>query len=167
MNLMSNSLKFTTKGFISVSLYMSELSNEKKLKYSLAGREKFRRGSVGPLDSLESQIEQHKKLNIEIEDTGVGMKPRDLNKLFKTFGKLNDTHKINKNGTGLGLNITKRIVNSMDGEITVESEENKGTIFKIYVILAVKNMEELSNKRSKKLNSGSVNSLKFGLKNLN
>ena len=78
-----------------------------------------------------------KQLNIEIEDTGVGMKARDLKKLFKTFGKLNDTHKINKNGTGLGLNITKKIVQSMDGEVRVESEEGKGTKFIIYVILAV------------------------------
>lgn len=51
------------------------------------------------------------------------MKSQDLKKLFKTFGKLNDTQKINKNGTGLGLNISKRIVQSMGGEITVESEE--------------------------------------------
>lgn len=82
------------------------------------------------------------------------MKARDLKKLFKTFGKLQDTHKINKSGTGLGLNISKRIVNSMDGEINVESEENVGTKFLIYVILAVKNADDdqANNKRSTKLN---------------
>ena len=51
-----------------------------------------------------------KKLVMRVEDTGIGIGEENLSKLFKLFGKLDDDHKLNKNGTGLGLNITKRIV---------------------------------------------------------
>jgi len=46
----------------------------------------------------------------KVSDTGVGIKPDDLNKLFKFFGKLADSSKINKGGMGLGLTISKMIV---------------------------------------------------------
>ena len=78
-----------------------------------------------------------KKLIITIEDTGVGIKESDLSKLFKYFGKLKDQHNINKKGTGLGLNISKRIVESMGGEISVESKLGKGTKFSMFVIIQV------------------------------
>jgi signal transduction histidine kinase len=80
-----------------------------------------------------------KWLKIEIEDTGIGIKTQDLNKLFKYFSMLKDDHKINTKGTGLGLNITKRIVESMGGQIAVESKVNKGTKFNMRVIIQIKN----------------------------
>jgi signal transduction histidine kinase len=46
----------------------------------------------------------------EIEDSGVGIKQEDLNRLFKFFGKLQDTQGINSGGMGLGLSISKMIV---------------------------------------------------------
>lgn len=70
---------------------------------------------------------------ITIEDTGLGIKKDDLQKLFKHFGKLKDKKKINEKGTGLGLNISRRIVESMGGTINVESEYKKGTKFIIIV----------------------------------
>jgi hypothetical protein len=80
-----------------------------------------------------------RKLLIEIEDTGIGIKNEDLSKLFKYFGKLKDTQSINKKGTGLGLNISRRIVQSMGGEISISSELKKGTKFSIYVMVGIKN----------------------------
>ncbi len=56
-------------------------------------------------------------MKIVIEDTGMGIKQSDLNKLFKHFGKLKDKKKLNTKGTGLGLNISKKIVESMGGTI--------------------------------------------------
>ena len=70
---------------------------------------------------------------ITIEDTGLGIKKEDLQKLFKHFGKLKDKKKINEKGTGLGLNISRRIVESMGGTINVESEYKKGTKFTMIV----------------------------------
>jgi signal transduction histidine kinase len=86
---------------------------------------------------VDVSVKVQKKLNIIIEDTGVGIKETDLNKLFKYFGKLKDQHNVNKKGTGLGLNISKRIVESMGGEVTVESIVDKGTKFSMYVIIQV------------------------------
>ncbi|MCX7988869.1 MAG: PAS domain S-box protein [Thermodesulfovibrio sp.] len=64
---------------------------------------------------------------IEIEDTGSGISKENLKKIFNPFF----TTKIN--GTGLGLAISKKIIDEHGGIIKVESEENKGTIFKIYL----------------------------------
>lgn len=64
---------------------------------------------------------------IEIEDTGIGISKENLKKIFNPFF----TTKIN--GTGLGLAISKKIIDEHGGIIKVESEENKGTVFKIYL----------------------------------
>lgn len=61
--------------------------------------------------------------------------------MFKTFGKLKDSQSVNKKGTGLGLNISQRIVASMGGEITIESEVKKGSKFKMFFYINVKNPE--------------------------
>jgi two-component system phosphate regulon sensor histidine kinase PhoR len=58
----------------------------------------------------------------EIEDSGIGIKSEDLNKLFKFFGKLSDPLNINKGGMGLGLTISKMIIDSMNGDLIVKSE---------------------------------------------
>lgn len=49
-------------------------------------------------------------ITTDVSDTGIGIQPDDLKKLFKFFGKLSDTKSINKGGMGLGLTICKMIV---------------------------------------------------------
>jgi signal transduction histidine kinase len=66
------------------------------------------------------------------------MKPNDMKKLFKLFGKLKDRKNMNKNGTGLGLNICKRIVESMGGEIKAESKYGVGTTFSMTMVVGIK-----------------------------
>ena len=70
-----------------------------------------------------------------VKDTGVGIGRKDLDKLFKYFGKLQQTSGMNEKGTGLGLMISKRIVESMGGEITVKSKLGKGTEFIMYILI--------------------------------
>jgi signal transduction histidine kinase len=53
-----------------------------------------------------------------VEDTGLGIKEEDKNKLFKLFGFLEQTRNINANGIGLGLVIADQIVNQFSGKIT-------------------------------------------------
>eukprot|EP00347_Sterkiella_histriomuscorum_P005611 403355932 len=69
-----------------------------------------------------------------IEDTGIGIQESDLSQLFKFFGKLVSASQINKGGMGLGLNISKLIVNQLKGQISVHSNYKKGTTF-IFTIL--------------------------------
>ncbi|HHU6749682.1 TPA: ATP-binding protein [Staphylococcus pseudintermedius] len=66
---------------------------------------------------------------LTVEDTGVGIAPQHLEKLFERFYKVDSARKRGSQGTGLGLFITRMIVNAHGGHIRVESELDKGTKF--------------------------------------
>ena len=60
----------------------------------------------------------------------MGIKQEEISKLFQMYGFLESTKKLNTKGIGLGLYISKKIVNIFEGEISVTSEVNKGSNFK-------------------------------------
>ena len=60
-------------------------------------------------------------VRIEVVDNGTGISEANQQKLFKMFGYLNETQVLNSQGIGLGLYITKMIVNAFDGEVGVRS----------------------------------------------
>jgi signal transduction histidine kinase len=66
-------------------------------------------------------------LKISIIDTGIGMEERDIENLFNLFGKLDDNAQINKQGTGLGLFISKQLCQKLGGDIFVQSQKGAGT----------------------------------------
>jgi CheY-like chemotaxis protein len=68
-------------------------------------------------------------LTVMVTDTGIGIKTEDLTKLFGSFQRLEEDKNRNIEGTGLGLNITMRLVKMMDGTIDVSSKYGKGTTF--------------------------------------
>jgi PAS domain S-box-containing protein len=68
-----------------------------------------------------------------IEDTGIGIKAEDLDKLFIPFSQLDRSSTKLYQGTGLGLSISKELVNKMGGDITVSSEYGKGTTFRVSI----------------------------------
>ncbi|MFA5267453.1 MAG: ATP-binding protein [Methanoregula sp.] len=70
-----------------------------------------------------------KEVRISVADTGIGIKPEDLEKLFRPFTQVETGLTRQYDGTGLGLSISKRLVTLMGGTITVESEWGKGSIF--------------------------------------
>lgn len=70
-------------------------------------------------------------INVKISDTGIGMKPEEKNKLFQEFFRAKNEFTRGVSGTGLGLTIVKRIVDSYHGKIEVDSEYEKGTTFNI------------------------------------
>ena len=78
---------------------------------------------------------------IKVKDEGVGIKKEDSEKLFKKFSRIENHLTSKTQGNGLGLYITKQLVESMNGSITFESEENKGTTF--IVSFPVYNEEEV------------------------
>jgi signal transduction histidine kinase len=67
-------------------------------------------------------------VKIRISDTGIGIKEENVKSIFDPFF----TTKAPDRGTGLGLSVSLRIVESMEGEIRVESEEGKGSTFEVY-----------------------------------
>ena len=68
---------------------------------------------------------------IQIKDSGVGIKKEDFNKIFKKFSRLENHLTSKTQGNGLGLYITKEIVEKMSGTINFTSEIGKGTTFEI------------------------------------
>lgn len=72
-------------------------------------------------------------LLITIKDTGIGIRKEDIDKLFSSFGKTGMNKEAGIKGTGLGLLICKRLVNLMDGRISVESDLGTGTTFKVAI----------------------------------
>lgn len=71
------------------------------------------------------------QLNMSVSDTGIGIKPEDLNKLFKSFQQVDSRRNRNIEGTGLGLAITQSLVELMGGKITVKSVYEKGSTFSL------------------------------------
>lgn len=72
-------------------------------------------------------------LMISIKDTGRGIKPEQLDKLFTKFSRLEEDKNTTIEGTGLGLAITKRLVEMMNGKIVVQSTYGKGSTFIVYL----------------------------------
>ncbi len=68
---------------------------------------------------------------IEVKDTGIGIKENDLDKIFKRFYRVDKTRSRETGGSGLGLSISKNVIKKHGGNISVISELNKGTTFKI------------------------------------
>lgn len=68
-------------------------------------------------------------LTFSCADTGQGIKPEDMKKLFDPFSRIEEQRNRNVEGTGLGMSITKNLLHLMDSELEVESEYGKGSVF--------------------------------------
>ncbi len=107
INLISNALKFTENGKIRVSAAIHEKQD---------------------VDLW---------LQISVSDTGIGIASEQMNKLFKSFTQLDSSITRNYGGTGLGLYISKQLVNMMGGEIWAESIPGQGSTFNFTVKLGI------------------------------
>ncbi|GGP79061.1 ATP-binding protein [Shewanella ulleungensis] len=79
---------------------------------------------------IRCQVSTNHQCKISVADTGYGFAADDVTRLFKPFDRLG-AETSNINGTGIGLVITRELVERMQGEITVESELNKGSCFSL------------------------------------
>ncbi len=114
MNLLSNAVKYTPEGG-RISLTISEKA--------------ARRPQIGCYEFI-------------FEDNGIGMSPEFAECIFDPFSRAKDT-RVNKiQGTGLGMSITKTIVDMMDGNIKVESELGVGSRFTVTIYLKIRGKEE-------------------------
>jgi CheY-like chemotaxis protein/anti-sigma regulatory factor (Ser/Thr protein kinase) len=82
-----------------------------------------------------AQFDKHSTLRFTISDTGIGMSKEYLEKLYLPFTQEDSTTKNKYGSTGLGMAITKNIVDMMNGQIDVESEKGKGTTFTVTMTL--------------------------------
>lgn len=98
-NLISNSIKFTHSGEVKVEVKKADTKNE------------------------------HIELEFRVSDTGIGISHEDMDKLFKSFSQVDGSITRKFGGTGLGLVISKQLVEMMGGRIWAESEEGKGSTF--------------------------------------
>ena len=70
-----------------------------------------------------------KQFRIEVEDTGIGIREEDIDKLFMAFQQLDASMAKKYQGTGIGLALVRRIVENQGGEVGVKSTFGKGSIF--------------------------------------
>lgn len=89
-------------------------------------------------------------LMISVSDTGQGIREEDIDKIFAGFERVNIKKNKHIEGTGLGLTITKNIVEAMDGTIGVESEYGKGSTFSISIPQTIISDERIGDYKSHK-----------------
>ncbi|WP_158279748.1 CheR family methyltransferase [Coraliomargarita sinensis] len=131
-NLVSNAIKFTPKGKVNLNVAVQRLEGE--LAY----------------------------VRFDVSDTGIGIAKSDLSKLFKPFTQVQSGTTREYGGTGLGLAICKRLVDLMDGSISVESEEGVGSTFTFTLPLVLRyNKDPVADAKKKTSSTSNTNDKKF------
>ncbi|MCH5257815.1 MAG: response regulator [Lachnospiraceae bacterium] len=102
-NLLTNAVKYTPQGGV-----------ELRATYKKTGEDKM-------------------DLIISVQDTGIGIRQEDMGRLFEDFQRLDEKRNRNIEGTGLGMNITRSLLDLMNGDIEVESEYQKGSTFTVTI----------------------------------
>lgn len=102
---------------------------------------------VGGVTIFAEALIEEKGDNIEVwftvTDTGIGIAESHQEKIFESFNQVDIGSTREYGGTGLGLSISKELVTKMGGELWVESEENKGSIFKFYIKAKISDVADL------------------------
>ena len=92
-----------------------------------------REGSVTFRARFEKISEEKGNLIFSVEDTGIGIRKDEIDRVFELFVRLDERLNRSVEGTGLGMNITKQLVDLMGGEIKVYSDYGKGSVFTVIV----------------------------------
>ena len=82
------------------------------------------------------------ELMINVQDTGIGIKKENIDKLFTKFERLDVEKNTTVEGTGLGLAITKKLIEMMGGRINVQSQYGKGSMFMVTIPQKISKMED-------------------------
>lgn len=90
-------------------------------------------GSIELHVSYEKKSDNEIELIVAVKDTGVGIKSEDMEKLYEQFARIEEIKNRLIEGTGLGMNIVKQLLELMSGRISVESSYGKGSCFTIRI----------------------------------
>ena len=130
LNLLSNACKFTQNGTVTLTIqhkvaqieWQKTLNNNSSLLPSTSH------------DNISISTSNHLLFVVfRVSDTGIGMSPEQLKRLFKAFSQADASTTRNYGGTGLGLVISQRFCQMMGGDIQVESVSGQGTTFIVYL----------------------------------
>ena len=126
-NLLSNAFKYTHEGKVIL-----------QVRWTPAGED-------------NGMSDRQAVLSFRVKDTGQGIKKEDLSKLFLQYHQLNARANRNVEGTGLGLTITKNLIDMMRGSIQVESEYGKGSVFTVTVLQEIADPVPIGRETAKNL----------------
>lgn len=102
-NILTNAIKYTNKGKVTLTVSGKQLSEEKT------------------------------ELYVSVKDTGIGIRKEDIGHLFESFTRVEESRNRNIEGTGLGLSITMRLLNLMGSRLEVDSTYGEGSDFYFYL----------------------------------
>jgi CheY-like chemotaxis protein len=122
-NLVGNAIKFTERGEVLVQVNATPASDGGSLPLMLALHH-------------EAETRQLFRLDFEVRDTGIGIRPEVLGRLFTSFMQADQSMSRRYGGTGLGLAISRQLVELMGGSISAESRVGVGSVFHFDVLLA-------------------------------
>ncbi|QAZ66413.1 hybrid sensor histidine kinase/response regulator [Solidesulfovibrio carbinolicus] len=111
VNLVGNAIKFTTRG----GIVISARPDEPAPGAALAGQ--------GETDETSREI------LFSVSDTGIGVRPEDAGRIFEAFTQADGSYTRRFGGTGLGLAISRRLARLMGGDISLDSEPGRGSVF--------------------------------------
>jgi signal transduction histidine kinase len=97
----------------------------------MSNANKFTDRGIITIDAHQGQENARDWITIAVPDTGIGMTPEQMGKLFQEFAQASSSTASKYGGTGLGLVISRRFCQMMGGDITVESEVGCGSTFTI------------------------------------
>jgi signal transduction histidine kinase/CheY-like chemotaxis protein len=123
LNLLSNAIKFTSFGEVILTVNASENVTTPEVGLDI---------TEFSIEKCDVPSHHNYTVNFRISDTGVGIAPEELSQLFQPFSQTESGREAQE-GTGLGLTISRQFVHLMGGDITVESELGKGSIFKFSI----------------------------------
>ncbi|HEY9728886.1 MAG TPA: MASE1 domain-containing protein [Chroococcales cyanobacterium] len=132
INLLNNAIKFTQEGRVSLRVGIGNGES------GMANRDKE--------DEETRKNSPNCRLVFEVEDTGVGIAPEELDSIFEAFVQ-SKTGKEVQEGTGLGLSITRQFVQLMGGAMTVSSQLDKGTVFKFDITVCVVDAKDIESQQ--------------------
>ena len=115
------------------TLHADQMRLRQTLLNLMSNANKFTARGTISVDARQAQENGRDWVTIAVTDTGIGMTPEQIGKLFQEFAQAEASTTRKYGGTGLGLAISRRFCQMMGGDITVESETGRGSTFTIRV----------------------------------